>query len=217
MLVAEGPRQFVLGVDLDGVCADYYPFMRRVVAEWLGRDPDSLPADVGWDMAEWGIEPGEFHKVHRFAVVQHRLFLEMGMIPGAGPALRRLSNLGLRIRIITHRLVIEHFHQIAVAQTVEWLDRHGIPYWDLCFMGEKGAVNADLYLEDSPHNIEALLGDGRDVIVFTHSANRHLEVGPGRRAQGWGEAEALIEERFRAWRKRLGEEAGGGETVTPPA
>ncbi len=215
--MAEGPRQFVLGVDLDGVCADYYPFMRRVVAEWLGRNPDSLPEDVGWDMAEWGIEPGEFHRVHRFAVVQHRLFLEMGMIPGAGPALRRLSNLGLRIRIITHRLVIEHFHQIAVAQTVEWLDRHGIPYWDLCFMGEKGAVNADLYLEDSPHNIEALLGDGRNVIVFTHSANRHLEVAPGRRAQGWGEAEGLIEERFRAWRQRLGEAAGGRETVTPPA
>ena len=215
--MAEGPRQFVLGVDLDGVCADYYPFMRRVVAEWLGRNPDSLPEDVGWDRAEWGIEPGEFHRVHRFAVVQHRLFLEMGMIPGAGPALRRLSNLGLRIRIITHRLVIEHFHQIAVAQTVEWLDRHGIPYWDLCFMGEKGAVNADLYLEDSPHNIEALLGDGRDVIVFTHSANRHLEVAPGRRAQGWREAEALIEERFRAWRQRLGEAAGGRETVTPPA
>ena len=41
--VADNPRQFVLGVDLDGVCADYYPFMRQVVAEWLGRDPEFAP------------------------------------------------------------------------------------------------------------------------------------------------------------------------------
>jgi 5'(3')-deoxyribonucleotidase len=200
--VLEIPRQFVLGVDLDGVCADYYPFMRTVVAEWLGRDPDMLPGDVGWDMAEWGIEPGEFHKVHRFAVVQRRLFLEMGMIAGAGPALRRLSKRGIRIRIITHRLIIEHFHQIAVAQTVEWLDRHAIPYWDLCFMGEKGAVNADLYIEDSPHNVEALLRDARDVIVYTHYANQHVEVPPERRAHNWEEAERLVEERYLAWQMR---------------
>ncbi len=204
--VAVSPREFVLGVDLDGVCADYYPFMRRVVAEWLGRDLESLPPDVGWEMAEWGIRPGEFPKVHRFAVVERKLFLEMDMIAGAGPALRRLSNLGLRIRIITHRLVIEHFHQIAVAQTVQWLDKHGIPYWDLCFMGEKGAVNADLYIEDSPHNVEALLADGRDVIVFSHAANTHIEVGPEQRARGWAEAEPLILQRFHAWQERGGEE-----------
>jgi len=197
-------RQFVLGVDLDGVCADYYPFMRTVVAEWLGRDPESLTEEVGWDMAEWGIEPGEFHKVHRFAVVERSLFLKMGMIPGAGPALRRLSNLGIRIRIITHRLIIEHFHQMAVAQTVEWLDHHAIPYWDLCFMGEKGAVNADLYVEDSPHNIEALLRDSRDVIVFSHSANRHLDVAPDRRAHNWEEAERLVMARFQTWQTRGG-------------
>jgi 5'(3')-deoxyribonucleotidase len=128
----------------------------------------------------------------------------MGMIAGAGPALRRLSNLGIRIRIITHRLVIEHFHRMAVGQTVEWLDRHGIPYWDLCFMGEKGAVNADLYLEDGPHNIEALLREQRDVIVFSHAANRHLEVPAGNRARNWAEAEPLVVARFREWEQRGG-------------
>jgi 5'(3')-deoxyribonucleotidase len=142
--------------------------------------------------------------VHRFAVVERNLYLDMGVIAGAGPALRRLSNLGIRIRIITHRLVIEHFHRIAVAQTVEWLDRHGIPYWDLCFMGEKGAVNADLYIEDGPHNIEALLREQRDVIVFSHQANAHLEVPPDARAADWAQAEPLIVQRFRAWEGRGG-------------
>jgi 5'(3')-deoxyribonucleotidase len=212
------PRQFVLGVDLDGVCADYYPFMRRVVAEWLGQDVESLPLDVGWEMAEWGVGPGEFHKLHRFAVVDRNLFRDMGMVPGAGPALRRLSNRGLRIRIITHRLIIEHFHRIAVSQTVEWLDFHGIPYWDLCFMGEKGAVNADLYIDDSPGNIAALLGDSRDVIVFSHSANRHLDLPATQRAGDWQEAERLIVERFEGWRRRLdgGEDAEPGRSERQP-
>ena len=205
-----GPRQFVLGVDLDGVCADYYPFMRRVVAEWLGQDVESLPLEVGWDMAEWGVGPGEFHKIHRFAVVDRNLFRNMGMVPGAGPALRRLSNLGLRIRIITHRLIIEHFHCIAVSQTVEWLDLHGIPYWDLCFMGEKGDVNADLYIDDSPDNIAALLGGSRDVIVFTHSANSHLDIPADQRARDWEEAERLIVQRFEVWQRRVAGEGDGG-------
>ena len=30
-------RQFVLGVDLDGVCGDYIGTFRRIVAERLGR------------------------------------------------------------------------------------------------------------------------------------------------------------------------------------
>jgi len=206
-----GPRQFVLGVDLDGVCADYYPFMRRVVAEWLGQEVQSLPLEVGWDMAEWGVGPGEFHKIHRFAVVDRNLFREMGMIPGAGPALRRLSNLGLRIRIITHRLIIEHFHRIAVSQTVEWLDIHGIPYWDLCFMGEKGDVSADLYIDDSPDNVAALLGNGRDVIVFTHSANTHMDIPAEQRAVDWVEAERLIVGRYEAWQRRTGAAGVGGD------
>jgi 5'(3')-deoxyribonucleotidase len=71
-------------------------------------------------------------------------------------------------------------------------------------MGEKGAVNADLYLEDGPHNIEALLREQRDVIVFSHATNRHLDVPAGDRARNWAEAEPLIVARFREWEQRGG-------------
>ena len=52
------------------------------------------------------------------------------MIPGARKWLQKLSDEGFRIRIITHRLFIEHFHAPAIQQTIEWLDSNGIPYWD---------------------------------------------------------------------------------------
>jgi beta-phosphoglucomutase-like phosphatase (HAD superfamily) len=95
----------------------------------------------------------------------------------------------VRIRIITHRLLIKHFHRIAVQQTVDWLDGHDIPYWDLCFQADKAAVGANLYVEDSPANIEQLRADGHATIVFTNSTNRHL---PGPKADSWEQVYDLV-------------------------
>lgn len=183
---------FVLGVDLDGVCADFYGAMRPIVAEWLGVDVESLSGtEYQYGLQAWGIRDGEHYKrIHRFAVTQRRLFLDATPIPGAGPALRRLSDDGIHIRVITHRLFIRHFHQQAVTQTVEWLDMHGIPFWDLCFVEDKVEVGADLYIEDSPSNVEALAMLDKPVIVFTNPTNRHLEA--QLRADTWEEVEAIV-------------------------
>ncbi len=155
-------RAFVFGVDLDGVVADFYGGLRPIAAEWLGVALDSLPERVSWGLVEWGVDqaPGGYDALHKFAVMQRELFLKLPPMPGAPQALRRLSKAGVRIRIITHRLFIKYFHQIAVSQTIQWLDRHDIPYWDLCFMQQKTAVGADLYIEDSPANIERLRAEG---------------------------------------------------------
>jgi 5'(3')-deoxyribonucleotidase len=115
---------------------------------------------------------------------------------GAPQALRRLSIEGVRIRIITHRLFIKYFHQVAVSQTIQWLDQHDIPYWDLCFMQQKSAVGADLYIEDSPANIERLRSEGQKTIVFTNSTNEHL-AGP--RASTWDEVIEQVLREKRAW------------------
>jgi 5'(3')-deoxyribonucleotidase len=192
-------HEFVLGVDLDGVCAEFYAGLRPIAAEWLDVDEASLPMEVSWGLEEWGVPqaPGGYEDLHRFAVTQRDLFRTLRPLRGCPSALRRLSKAGIRIRIITHRLVIKHFHNRAIEQTVEWLDHHGIPYWDLCFMRDKGAVGADLYLEDSPANIEALRSRGCPVIVFENSTNRTC-VPP--RAADWDQAYAQVLERYGRWR-----------------
>jgi 5'(3')-deoxyribonucleotidase len=191
-------RSFVFGVDLDGVVADFYGGLRPIAAEWLGVAVDSLTPRVSWGLVEWGVDraPGGYERLHRFAVTQRELFLNMPAMPGAPQALRRLSIEGVRIRIITHRLFIKYFHQMAVSQTIQWLDRHDIPYWDLCFMQQKTAVGADLYIEDSPANIERLRAEGAKTIVFDNSTNEHL---PGPRANGWEEVLQLVLAEKRAW------------------
>ena len=191
-------RSFVFGVDLDGVVADFYVGLRPIAAEWLGVAMETLTPRVSWGLVEWGVDraPGGYERLHRFAVTQRELFLKMPPMPGAPQALRRLSIEGVRIRIITHRLFIKYFHQVAVSQTIQWLDRHDIPYWDLCFMQQKTAVGADLYIEDSPANIERLRAEGANTIVFTNSTNEHL---PGPRASSWDEVVQLALAVKRAW------------------
>jgi 5'(3')-deoxyribonucleotidase len=183
-------RWFVLGVDLDGVCGDYTAAFRAVVAAERGIDPATLPEDRGWNFEEWGLdELGGFEQVHRTAVIEHRMFRDMPVVEGAAEALWRLSDAGVWIRIITHRLYVNWGHAVAVADTVEWLDRHAIPYRDICFLGRKPEVEADCYVDDSPDNVEALRAAGNQVIVFDQPYNAQVE---GPRATTWDQVEQLV-------------------------
>lgn len=193
-------RRFVLGVDLDGVCADFYGAFRPIVAEWFEVPVESLTTNVTYGLSEWGItSPEVYEHIHRFGVTQRDLFRNLKPIQGAPAALRRLSSANVRIRIITHRLFIKYFHQFAIQQTIDWLDHYGIPYWDLCFMKDKAAVGADLYIEDSPGNVQALRADGHETIVFTNSTNLGVDAP---RANTWEEVETLAMEAFGRWQTR---------------
>lgn len=188
-------NQFVLGVDLDGVCGDHAEAFRRVVAAERGIDPADLAPQTTWDFTEWGLDREEFERLHRVAIVEHRMFRTMPAIAGAAEALWRLSDAGVWIRLITHRLYANWGHAIAVADTVDWLDANGIPYRDLCFLGDKPSVGADAYIDDAPHNAAALRAAGAEVLVFSQPYNQHVD---GPRAEGWAEAEQWVLDRMAA-------------------
>jgi 5'(3')-deoxyribonucleotidase len=181
--------EFVLAVDLDGVCADHAEGFRRVVAAERGIDPADLTPQQTWNFHEWGLTDDDFDRLHRKAVLEHHLFRAMPAVPGAAETLWRLSDAGVWIRIVTHRLYANWGHAVAAADTVAWLDEVGLPYRDLCFLGRKPEVEADLYVEDAPHNVEELRAVGNEVIVFDQPYNRHL-AGP--RAGTWAEVEQLV-------------------------
>ena len=187
--MASLPGDFILGVDLDGVCGDYAGALRQVVASEKGVDLASLPPQASWDFLEWDLAPGEFAEMHRKAVLEHRIFRSMPPVPGAADALWRLSDAGVWIRIITHRIYGNWGHAVAVGDTVAWLDNVGIPYRDLCFLGAKPQVEADCYIDDAPHNVEALRATGAYVIVFDQLYNRHLD---GPRAVDWSDVEEIV-------------------------
>jgi beta-phosphoglucomutase-like phosphatase (HAD superfamily) len=190
--------EFVFGVDLDGVVADFIQGLKPIAAEWLGVPLASLTDEVSYGFKEWKIGDTEaYNDLHRFALKERALFGSLPLIDGAAPALRRISSHGVRIRIITHRLYIQWFHRQAIVQTTEWLEKHGIPYWDLCFMAAKSSVDANVYVEDSPANIRALRDIGKDVMVFRNSTNRDL---PAPAASDWHEVERWVLGKFAAWK-----------------
>jgi len=190
-------NSFILGVDLDGVVGDFYGIMRKIAAEWLDKPMESLTTEVGFGLEEWGIEEyGGYDRLHRFAVTQRNIFRDMPPIKNAPAILRKLSAQGIRIRIITHRLFLKYSHKATITQTVDWLDSWGIPYWDLCFMADKGAVGAHVYIDDAPANISRLRDQGCKTIVFSNSTNRDLD---GPRAETWLDVECLVMEAREEW------------------
>jgi 5'(3')-deoxyribonucleotidase len=193
---------FILGVDLDGVCGDHAMAFKYVVASERSIEPAALPDQQTWNFTEWGLNRAEFEALHRRAVLKHRMFRTMPVITGCAESLWRLSDAGVSIRIITHRLYTNWGHSVAVSDTVEWLDKNSIPYRDLCFMGEKTDVAADAYIDDAPHNVIALRAVGASVLTFSQPYNREVE---GSRAEGWADAEQWV----------LDEISRTGRTVEP--
>ena len=188
---------FILGVDLDGVVGDFYGAMRKIAAAWLDRPLESLTTEVSFGLDEWGIaEYGGYERLHRFSVTQRNLFRDMEPIKDAPAVLRKLSGRDIRIRIITHRLFLKYSHRATITQTVDWLDSWDIPYWDLCFLADKGAVDAHVYIDDAPANIIRLRDQGCNTIVFSNSTNREF---PGPRANNWHEVEKLVMDAREEW------------------
>lgn len=194
------PPHFVFGVDLDGCVGDYESAIRQAIAAELGIAPEEIGPQTSWNFAEcWPVrDVAHYREIHARAVENH-LFATMGLIEGASDALWSLSDAGVWIRIITHRLVANFGHARAVSDTVAWLDqeataadgtrRRAIPYRDLCFIGDKPAVGCDAYLDDAPHNLAALREGGAYAICFDQLYNRHVE---GPRAFDWGEVIELV-------------------------
>lgn len=191
-----GSKEFVLGVDLDGVVADYEGGFRAACQAATGFDVSRFPTATSWSFVESGwpfADEDEFFAAHR-AAVNGGLFRDLQVLDGASEALWALSDAGVRIRIITHRLVVNFSHATAVSDTVSWLDRNRIPFRDICFVRDKAEVGADLYLDDSPKNVEALRQSGGDGVaaVYDQPYNRHVE---GLRVCGWNDVLDLVRER----------------------
>jgi len=198
-------RRFIFGVDLDGVVMDFYGALKPIAAEYLGRRTDELTDDYRYGLKEWGLLDKKggydlsYPALHRFAVNQHEIFKNAPPIAGAPFHLRRLSRLGVHIRIITHRLFVGGLHQKAITQTAAWLERHDIPYQDLCLVADKTSINAHLYIDDSPTNIEAFREAKKRCIVFDNPTNRHIKS--SLRAKTWEEVYEFVVREVKASKK----------------
>lgn len=190
-------KTLVLGLDIDGVQADYESAFRHKVAQYLGVDPATIGPQTDWSFVRsgWPIRSDEHFRTLHAAAVRDGMFRQMDEIPGASRAIWAMSDAGVHVRIVTHRLCAKGTHAAAGTDTILWLDEHNIPYRDLTFVADKPAVLADVYVDDAPHNVEALRAAGAYVICFDQLYNRHV---PGPRARDWSEVVELVAEYAKA-------------------
>jgi 5'(3')-deoxyribonucleotidase len=148
-----------LGIDLDGVVADFNTgWMTRYNAEhgthltpdqvthWGAMIPLTHFASMTdfWRWARNGDGPG--------------LFRHLPLLPGARSTLKRLSR-HHQIVIITTK------PRWANAETFSWIGDNDIPTREVHIIGRKWLVDCDIYLDDGPHNLEGLVTHRPDSVV----------------------------------------------------
>lgn len=184
-----------VGLDLDGVTAQYVQYLRKYVAKDFGVEEDSIPDPHSYSFYEsgWGFESEEHFRAVHGRAVDEGMYAALEMYEGASEALWRLSDAGYHIRVITSRFVNHGQNATVVAQTAAWLDSNNIPYRDIVFTGHKTEIEADIYIDDSPSNIRAFEAAGKDVLIFDAPYNQSF-VGP--RAHNWDDVVKFIENNY---------------------
>jgi len=154
----EGNERLRLGIDLDGVVADFnIGWMDRYnrqfgtqlhhsqVVKWDGlhRLTHFETMDDFWDWASSG---------------DSTIFRALPPIPGAVETIAELAE--------EHRIVIvSSKFDWAIPDTLEWLAEQRIVAREIHFVWDKTRVPCDVYLEDSPSNLAALVAAHPDSLV----------------------------------------------------
>ncbi|MGH4015840.1 MAG: 5' nucleotidase, NT5C type [Pseudonocardiaceae bacterium] len=155
------PPALRIGVDLDGVVADF-------VSGWVQRYNAEFGTRLrACDAVEWHAavrlthftSTGEFWRWARHAGRGGRsLFRDLPRYPGAVEGLRGLQRLA-------HVVIITTKPQWAVADTLAWLGDLDLPLREVHVTGDKTAVECQVYVEDSPEQLAALRRHRPDAVV----------------------------------------------------
>ncbi len=149
-----------LGIDLDGVVANF----TKGWIDFYNRDFDAtltIEQAIDWD----GVTAiTHFEDMDAFwdwtADLDGRsLFWHLEPFAGAIDALRCLDAAGHEIVILTAK------PDFAVEDTHEWIAAHQIPTAEVHILEEKWMVDCDVYLDDGPHILPALLTHRPDRVV----------------------------------------------------
>ncbi|MEM7275570.1 MAG: hypothetical protein AAF547_21015 [Actinomycetota bacterium] len=158
-----------LGIDLDGVVAQFNEGWMRRHGEEFGStlDPSMV---TGWDGLH---ELGGFDDMVAFWSWfrngdRPSTFRHLDPYPGALETLHRLVATGHQVVILTHKF------DWAIPDTFAWLGEVGMPSREVHIIEDKYAVACDVYLDDSPLVLPALVEHRPDALVcrFVRPWNR---------------------------------------------
>jgi len=140
-----------LGIDLDGVVADFN-------TGWITRYNDEFGADVAFDaVTEWDGIPALTHFRHMSEFWDwakdhdgRSLFHHLDTYAGAVETLDELAR-------HHHVVIVTTKPRWAIHDTFSWIATHRIPTREVHITRDKTQVPCDIYLDDAPHVLRSLV------------------------------------------------------------
>ena len=155
-----------VGWDLDGVVYPFVESMRHVVLRRT-RVGKPLPTPKQWDFwHDWQMTQDEWDDHFEAGVADGSLFTFGG--PMDHGIINQMHDTHT-IHIVTHR------PEGARPTTRAWLRQHGIRYDSLTFSEDKTVVKTDVFIDDRPENVEALLAKGVRAVLYDRPWNQHAD------------------------------------------
>ncbi len=156
--LTDSPEHLRLGIDMDGVLADFHAGWMERYNERFGRQLHHSQV-VQWD---------GLHRLTHFPTMDdfwvwaqeggRSIFRDLPPFPGAIETIARLND--------QHRVVIiSSKFDWAIPDTLEWLAEHRVAAREIHFLWDKTSVACDVYLEDAPHHLEALVRKRPDAAI----------------------------------------------------
>lgn len=194
----------IIGVDLDGVVADYTGGVLRFAEHFLGKPKNYYGPPMDWDFSDHDFttmigEKLEFKDIHRAFVDpeggETPGLLKLKALPWAVWGIRQLAQ-DHTIRIVTQRGAGSRGIPARAAhmtQTLFWLQKKDIPFDEIYFTNDKTSVICDVMLEDAPHHLRSFVDQGLSFMIFDQPYNRQPEFKDYLRVNGWPDAIQHIE------------------------
>lgn len=197
---------FQIGVDIDGVLADF----EAAFAQYLfvfGAEEDRgrhFVRQSNWDFSDWDLHK-PFPEYYQGFVCQGG-YRYVPLMTGCIAVLEWIRQQGHQICLITNRgasgelTAVEN--QQAIKDTAFWLEQFRVPYDSIYFVENKTVVHPDIMIEDSPSNLRMLKDARRELIVFRHPYNdclyktRHGCLLFSRAAHTWHDVLVLLKQFF---------------------
>ncbi|HSG79608.1 MAG TPA: hypothetical protein VLD62_08515 [Acidimicrobiia bacterium] len=177
-----------LGIDLDGVVADFN-------AGWINRYNAEFHGDVAHDaVRHWNAIPSltHFEDMEAFWMWAQgdpgsgSLFRHLETYPGSVETLGRLDRAGHDIVIITTK------PRWAIHDTFAWLSQHRLPTEEVHITWNKQRVPCDVYLDDAPHVIERIHRARPEALVCRFVRPWNRPVAGVRDVHDWPEFESVV-------------------------
>lgn len=156
----------IIKVDVDGVIRDIITTMCSIYNDEFGENIS--PKDIrDYDVNKYfplikeriGMKPTDYF----FDVNANKVFETVSKpFEGVQDAIERLRANGNKVVIVTWQFNVEN-----IKHTLDFLEKYGITYDDICFTKDKWIVNGDYLIDDNPEFINDPRDKSRKLLVDT--------------------------------------------------